>query len=266
MKIRVTGEQPTDHVDVTGGVPSTVIDVTAGLVSSVNGRTGGVTGLAEASDVEATAEEAVADHVDANDPHGDRAWAYSTVQAHATATDPHGDRAAATTAIAAAVTAHAAATDPHGDRAWADGKFLPKAGGTLTGPINGPGTFAVASDGGVTAPSLTLPATATTVSKTAVITAPAGAVSYVVWRAPKACTVVAVRGYRVGGTGTTVNAVKNSSDLLATDLSLSTAATWLSGPSVQNASMAAGDSLTLTIRSVSGTPTAVTIQVDLQGA
>lgn len=262
MKIRVTGETPTDHIDVTGGVPSIVIDVTAGLVSSVNGRTGGVTGLAEASDVAAIAGEAVAEHVAANDPHGDRAWSYSTVQTHAAAPDPHGDRAAAVSAIAA----HAVATDPHGDRAYAATAFMPKAGGTFTGAFGGPGTFAVASDGGVTAPSLTLPAAATTVSKSLVITAPAGAVSYVVWRAPKACTVIAVRGYRVGGTGTTINAVKNASDLLAADLSLSTASTWLSGPSVQNASFAAGDSLTVAIRSVSGTPTAVTIQVDLQGA
>ena len=261
MKIRVTGEQPTDRIGVSGGASSTVIEVAAGLVSSVNGKTGAVTGLAEVGEVEGIAEGAVAAHVAADDPHEDRAWAYSTLQGHVVGADPHGDRAAAVVAIAG----HAAAADPHGDRAYGDGKFMPKAGGTFTGAFGGPGTFAVASDGGVTAPSLTLPATATTVSKSLVITAPAGAVSYVVWRAPKVCTVVAVRGYRVGGSGATINAVKNASDLLATDLSLSTAGTWLSGPSVQNASMAAGDSLTVAVRSVSGSPTAVTLQVDLQG-
>lgn len=241
MRIQVTGERPADAVNVTGGQPSTVIGVAAGLVSSVNGRTGGVTGLAEAADVPVIAQAAA-----------DTAETEAVTAAAADAT--------------AKVQAHTEATDPHGDRAYADGKFLPKAGGTLTGPVNGPGTFAIAPDGGVTTPSLTLPATATTVSKSLVITAPAGAVSYVVWRAPKACTVVAVRGYRVGGTGATVNAQKNASDLLATDLSLSTAGTWLSGPSVQNAVFAAGDSLTVAIRSVTGSPTAVTIQVDLQGA
>jgi hypothetical protein len=35
----------------------------------------------------------------------------------------------------AEVAAHASASDPHGDRAWANGLFLPKAGGTLTGGL-----------------------------------------------------------------------------------------------------------------------------------
>ncbi|MEG8275760.1 hypothetical protein [Streptomyces sp. AHA2] len=265
MRIQVTGEALTDDIEVSTGQQARTVMVSAGLVSSVNGQTGDVTGLATADGVEATAQAAVDAHVEAVDPHGDRAYSDEALQAHVAAADPHGDRAAAAADATEKVAAHTAAADPHGDRAYADGKFLPKTGGTLTGPINGPGTFAVAVDGGLTAPSLTLPAAATTVSKSLVITAPTGAASYVVWRAPKACTVVAVRGYRVGGTGTTINAQKNASDLLAADLSLSTAATWLSGPSVQNATFAAGDSLTLAIRSVTGTPTAVTIQVDLQG-
>lgn len=257
MRIQVTGEALTDEIEVSTGQQARTVMVSAGLVSSVNGQTGDVTGLAttaEASTIAAAVAGPVADEAAAD-----------AVTAHVEAVDPHGDRAAAATDATAKVTAHTAATDPHGDRTYADVKFLPKAGGTLTGPINGPGTFAVGSDGGVTAPSLTLPATATTVSKSLVITAPAGAVSHVVWRAPKACTVVAVRGYRVGGTGATINAQRNASDLLATNLSLSTAATWLSGPSVQNATFAAGDSLTVAIRSITGTPTAVTIQVDFQG-
>ncbi|MCQ1575372.1 glycoside hydrolase family 55 protein [Streptomyces parvus] len=114
------------------------------------------------------------------------------------------------------------------------------------------------------APVRTLPLTAS-VSKALVVTAPAGAATYVIWRAPKACTVTAVRGYRVGGTGTTINATKNGADLLATNLSLSTADTWLAGPGVQNETMAAGDTLAVAVRSVTGTPTAVTIQVDVQG-
>ncbi|WP_282790910.1 glycosyl hydrolase family 28-related protein [Streptomyces sp. CC224B] len=116
MKIQVTGEQPTDRIDVTGGASSTVIDVTAGLVWSVNGRTGSVVGLAEADQVEDIAQAAVAEHVAADDPHADRAWADSALQAHVLAADPHGDRAAAT----AALTAHTVAVDPHGDRAYAD--------------------------------------------------------------------------------------------------------------------------------------------------
>ncbi|MEV4974456.1 right-handed parallel beta-helix repeat-containing protein [Streptomyces scopuliridis] len=104
-----------------------------------------------------------------------------------------------------------------------------------------------------------------TASKALVITAPGGASAYVIWRAPKACTVTAVRGYRVGGTGASINAQKNAADLLATDLSLSTPATWLSGPSVQNATFNAGDTLSVAVRSVTGSPAAVTVQVDVQG-
>jgi hypothetical protein len=257
VRIQVTGETLTDEIEVSTGQEARTVMVSAGLVSSVNGQTGDVGGLtttAEVSTIAAAVAGPVADEAAAD-----------AVTAHVEAVDPHGDRAAAAADATAKVEAHRTATDPHGDRADAASKYLPKVGGTLTGPINGPGTFAVAADGGVTAPSLTLPATATTLSKSLVITAPTGAVSYVVWRAPKACTVVAVRGYRVGGTGATINAQRNTSDLLATDLSLSTASTWLSGPSVQNATFAAGDSLTVAIRSVTGSPTAVTIQVDLQG-
>lgn len=107
-----------------------------------------------------------------------------------------------------------------------------------------------------------------TTTKSAVFPSPTGAVSYVVWRAPKACTVTAVRGYRVGGTGTTINASRNgTADLATTDLSLSTSDTWLSGATLQNTAFAAGDSLVLKITGVTGTPSAVTVQVDvLQGA
>ncbi|MEU0847721.1 right-handed parallel beta-helix repeat-containing protein [Streptomyces flaveolus] len=52
MKIRVTGEKPADSIAVNGGRPTAVIEVAAGLVSSVNGRQGGVTGLAEAADLQ----------------------------------------------------------------------------------------------------------------------------------------------------------------------------------------------------------------------
>jgi hypothetical protein len=107
-----------------------------------------------------------------------------------------------------------------------------------------------------------------TTTKSAVFPSPTGAVSYVVWRAPKACTVTAVRGYRVSGTGATINASRNgTADLLTTDLSLSTSDTWLSGATLQNTALAAGDSLVLKITGVTGAPSAVTVQVDvLQGA
>lgn len=105
----------------------------------------------------------------------------------------------------------------------------------------------------------------TITTKSLIFTAPTGALSYVIWRAPAACTVTAVRGYRSGGTGATVNATKGGADLLTADLSLSTADTWLAGATLQNTTVAAGDAIAVAVRSASGTPTAVTVQIDAQG-
>lgn len=49
-----------------------------------------------------------------------------------TAADVEADAAGTATT---AVSQHASADDPHGDRAWANGLFLPKSGGTLTGGL-----------------------------------------------------------------------------------------------------------------------------------
>ena len=125
------------------------------------------------------------------------------------------------------------------------------------------GPNVVQATGSTAAPARQAPAAS--VSKALVVASPAGAASYVIWRAPKACTITAVRGYRDGGTGATINATKNGADLLAVDLSLSTNTTWMSGPSVQNGSVAAGDTIAVAIRSVAGAPAAVTIQIDVQG-
>jgi hypothetical protein len=84
-----------------------------------------------------------------------------------------------------------------------------------------------------------------------------------VWRAPYACVVTAVKGIRRGGTGATINARKNgASDHLSSDLSLSSADTWMDGGSVQNTSYSAGDRLEIEVASVAGAPTEVSIQVD----
>ncbi|MCW5252206.1 hypothetical protein [Streptomyces sp. SHP 1-2] len=101
-------------------------------------------------------------------------------------------------------------------------------------------------------------------SKAVVVTAP-GPGSWVIWRAPSPGTITAVRGYRVGGTGLTVNATRNGSDLLPTDLSLSVADTWLAGPELQGATFDTGDAFAVAVRSVSGAPSAVTIQLDIRG-
>lgn len=143
---------------------------------------------------------------------------------------------------------------------WADLTENP-----LTPPLTVGTEFSVDAAGVIICGGLIMPAAVTTFSRSGVFTPPS-ATTVVVWRAPKACTVIAVRGFRVGGSGATINAQKNSSDLLATDLSLVTADSWLSGPGVQNESFSVGDTLKLEIASVAGSPTAVTIQVDLQEA
>lgn len=90
------------------------------------------------------------------------------------------------------------------------------------------------------------------------------AINIIVWRAPFACTVTAVKGYRVGGTGATINARKNgSSTHLASALSLTSADIWMDGGSVQNASYAEGDKMEIMIVSATGSPTQIAIQVDL---
>ncbi|MEV7712282.1 hypothetical protein [Streptomyces sp. NPDC088270] len=101
-------------------------------------------------------------------------------------------------------------------------------------------------------------------SRSAVIPA-AAAGTWAVWQAPRAVTITGVRGIRTGGTAATINARRGADDLLATDLSLTTADTWLSGPAVQNTAVAAGDSVAVSVRSAAGAPT-VTIQIDYQEA
>lgn len=88
------------------------------------------------------------------------------------------------------------------------------------------------------------------------------ALTAIAWRAPFACTVTNVRGYRVGGSAATINARRNGTDNhLASDLSLGSADTWADGGAVQNTAYAAGDKLEIMLVSVTGA-TQVAIQVD----
>ncbi|MFP8944689.1 hypothetical protein ACLIYM_25100 [Streptomyces fenghuangensis] len=114
-----------------------------------------------------------------------------------------------------------------------------------------------------TVPVEQLPAAAS--SRSVVIAAPAVG-SYAIWQADQPCTVTGVCAYRAGGTGATINAAVNAADLLATDLSLATADSWLTGPDLQNTAVAAGDSLSVAVRSVAGSPSALTIQIDVEEA
>lgn len=103
-----------------------------------------------------------------------------------------------------------------------------------------------------------------TISVGGAILDPAGARDVVTWRAPYACTVTNVRGYRVGGTGTTINARRNGVDEhLAGDLSLGSADAWADGGAVQNTAYVAGDKLEIRLKSITGAVTQVNVQVDL---
>lgn len=90
--------------------------------------------------------------------------------------------------------------------------------------------------------------------------------SLIIWRAPFACEVVRVLGYRSGGSGATINTRRSASASthLASDLSLSTADSWLDGGQVQHTTLTLGDSLEVLVTAVSGSPAQLVIQVDLQ--
>ena len=91
------------------------------------------------------------------------------------------------------------------------------------------------------------------------------AVNVFCWRATIACTVTAVKGLRVGGTGATINARKNGADNhLAGALSLVNASTVYDGGAVQNTTYAIGDYLEIMVVSVTGTVTQIGIQVDFE--
>jgi hypothetical protein len=121
-----------------------------------------------------------------------------------------------------------------------------------------------------TVPGARLPDFAGTISRGGTFVNPNGitaAINIIVWRAPFACTVTKVWGYRVGGTGATVNARKNgASNHLASALSLTSGGGWMDGGAVQNQSYAAGDKLEIMIVTVAGSPTQVGVQVDFTPA
>lgn len=96
------------------------------------------------------------------------------------------------------------------------------------------------------------------------ILTPSGAINIVVWRAPYACTVTNVRGFRKGGTGATVNARRNGggTNHLSSDLSLTSANTWMTGVAPQDTAYSTGDYLEIMLTSISGSPTEIDIQVD----
>ena len=101
------------------------------------------------------------------------------------------------------------------------------------------------------------------ISRGGTILNPTEAINIIVWRAPFSCYVHRIWGYRVGGTGATINARKNGSqNHLASALSLTSENNWVDGGVVQNIDYAAGDKLEIMVVSVNGTPSQIAIQVD----
>lgn len=104
--------------------------------------------------------------------------------------------------------------------------------------------------------------------RTASITLPGPAAGvHVLHRVPVAGTVRAVRAYRVGGTGAVVKATKGATDLLSANKSLTSADAWMDGAlhgTAANLALAVGDTLSVEVVSVAGTPTGLTIQIDYE--
>jgi len=81
-----------------------------------------------------------------------------------------------------------------------------------------------------------------------------------VFEAPWPCEVTNVRSRRKGGTGATVNMMKNGSlEHLAADLSLVAAGTTYDGGAVQNQAYVAGDFMEMRVKSVAGAPTEIAV-------
>jgi hypothetical protein len=87
----------------------------------------------------------------------------------------------------------------------------------------------------------------------------------VAWVAPFSCTVTAIKGYRVGGTGATINAYRGTTATphRSANLSLTSASTWMDGGAVQNTAYVLGDSLLFGLVTVTGSVTQVNIQLNL---
>lgn len=89
--------------------------------------------------------------------------------------------------------------------------------------------------------------------------------TYQLCKVPAAADIIAVRAYRAGGTGGTVQVKHAASDVLASVLTTTTDS-WAGSTTVQNASCAAGDNISVVLASPAGTPTEILVQVDFRTA
>jgi hypothetical protein len=217
---------------------------------------------ADAHDASAISLLDTAADFDATDVEGALAELQSDAEAHVAAGDPHAgyrlesaDHTHATTGLQAGQISHANLTGVSANQHHNQAHDIDGADHTLAGEVAGEFMRATSATA--------FAFESVPFSRGGTVLDPTGARIVMVWRAPFACTVTAVKGHRKGGTGATVNARRNqASDHLATDLSLVTVDAWADGGAVQNTAYAAGDDLEIEIASIAGAVTEIAIQVD----
>lgn len=89
--------------------------------------------------------------------------------------------------------------------------------------------------------------------------------TYQLFKVPAGAAVIAVRAYRTGGSAGTVQVKKGASDVLAAPMATTTDS-WAGTTTVQNATCAAGDNLSVVLAAPAGSPTEILVQVDLRTA
>ena len=91
-----------------------------------------------------------------------------------------------------------------------------------------------------------------------------GAFTLMMWQAPMNCTLTGLFGYVTTTSGSTINALHNSSSILSSDYTLTATNTWLSatGLSATPIYFAENDTLTFKWNSVVGNPIQILIQAN----
>lgn len=146
-----------------------------------------------------------------------------------------------------------------------------------TGPAGTPGTagpqgppglvvFGEDGDDGWALPGPQGPAGSTAFTISATVLSPSAANDFILWKAPWACTVTAVRAYQDAGTGSVLNAFKGSlaapTKFCSADITVGGADNFTNG-TVTTSAVASGDLVYGRITSLAGSPTEVCIQIEL---
>jgi len=149
------------------------------------------------------------------------------------------------------------------------------AGGTGTGDIDGvtavapvtgggaSGTVSIGVDTAVLATQADLLALRDTTTKGYVYAPISAGDSNIVFEVRRSgCTIREIRAIRTGGTSASINAKKNSSDLLTSNYATTTS--MASAGTLQNNTLAVGDLVYVTVRGIVGTVTEIFIQFTIE--